>query len=78
MGPLLTNPAVLTVLFGAFGGAIVWLWAQIQKGGKQHRDCEVRVARLETELSAEKSKVSEVQGTCRTLTELLRKEIHLA
>lgn len=77
MDAALTNPAVLTVLFGAFGGAFVWLWTQVSKALQKHRECEVELAQLRERMAAQDIELGKVQATCNTLTELLRKEIHI-
>lgn len=73
-----SNPAVLTIILGAFGGAITWLWTQVSKAATKHRECEVKLARVEAEMVAQAEKLGIMQGTCSTLTELLRKEVHIA
>lgn len=73
----LANPAVLAVIFGAFGSAFMWLWAQITKANNQHRACEVKLAQMEERDAQRAREISAVQGTCATLTELLRKEINI-
>lgn len=37
MQDFLGNPAVLTILFGALGSAVAWLWAQVQKEKVRNR-----------------------------------------
>jgi len=73
----LLNPAVLTIVLGAFGGAITWLWTRVTEALKKHRACEVELATLRAEMAAQGRELSIVQGTCSTLTELLRKEVHV-
>lgn len=73
----LANPAVLTVIFAAIGGAIAWLWTQVSRAQKAHRDCEIELATMRERLSAHDAKMAGVQATCDTLTQLLRKEVNL-
>lgn len=77
MGGLLSNPAVLTVIFGAIGGALAWLWTQVSKAQQKHRDCEIELARMRERMAAHDEKMAAMQATCATLTELLRKEVNI-
>lgn len=88
MKDLLSNPAVLTALFGALGAAVTWLWAQVQKEktlnratsvaeAEKHRQCEVELATVKERMAAQDVELGKVQATCCTLTELLRREINV-
>lgn len=77
MGAWLTDPKVLTVIFGAIGAAFAWLWGQVSKALQKHRECELEVVKMKAEMTAMAKELGIVQGTCSTLTELLRKDISL-
>jgi uncharacterized membrane-anchored protein YhcB (DUF1043 family) len=74
---ILANPAVLTVIFGAIGAAITWLWRQVSKAQARHRECEIELATMKERLASHDKEMAAVQATCATLTELLRKEVNI-
>lgn len=76
-GSFLADPKVLTVIFATIGGAIAWLWRQVSSTMEEHRACELKLVRVEAEMTALRVELSKVQGTCGTLTDLLRKEVHI-
>lgn len=71
----LANPAVLSIILAAFGGAIAWLWAKIISMAKTHLDCEKRLARAEEGSSHRDSKIAELEGSVKALTDILRKRV---
>lgn len=68
---------LLVAACAIFGGAITWLWSEYGKLRKRIEDCEKGRAELHVKLDTAHAKIGEVQGTCSTLTELLRKEINV-
>jgi uncharacterized protein HemX len=88
MQGILSNPAVLTALFGALGTAVAWLWTQVQKEktrnrvaiaaeAEKHQKCEIELATMRERMAAQDVEMGRVQATCGTLTELLRREINV-
>lgn len=77
----LADPKLLAVVLasflGALGTAFTWLWKRVSGVMEEHRKCELELVQVRTEMTALRIELSKVQGTCGTLTDLLRKEVHI-
>lgn len=69
--------AIIVAIIGPICGALGWLYRESRKVKASHQQCEIKLARLGAQLVSAKSRIRGLEGSVETLTNLLKREIHL-